>query len=174
MESLGLWVVHKIEDLSRDEIVALTESVAKLFVEVADAIFCIVAERDTNKEVSTELPTVLPHQIAKMDMPALSKVIQQHHKRLERNFTKADIDNIVKDFISLKKAARDEPEFLTTLNQCESEDMGFRDCWLFTNDWFLVLQQYCGGLSFVLINTFTVESDFTVISAWRKTRTESF
>lgn len=77
MEGSGLWGLGTIENLSNDETVALKDSVAKLSIEAGDAIFCIVAEQDANIEACTALPLVLPHQIAKTDIAALTKVIQK-------------------------------------------------------------------------------------------------
>lgn len=67
----------------------MTKSVAELFIEAADGIFCIVTEQDETNEALTELPPVLSHQIAKMDMQALSKLTQQRPTRGERKFTKS-------------------------------------------------------------------------------------
>lgn len=148
------------------------EIVEKLFVEASDVIYCNFVEQDANNEALIKLPPVLPHRIAKMDTRAVSNVIQQHRILLERKLTNVDIDSISWDFISLRKAAREEPGFFSTLNRCKTDDMSFRDWWLLTNNKFPLLKGLGGRLAFVFLSTATVESDFSII--FGKTRGPKF
>jgi hypothetical protein len=82
MDGLDLWVVQNISTMELEMVNSLTVAVAKMYGQAANGIHEIVAERDSENNASDDLPPVLPHQLVKIDMCDLSKIISEHNPRL--------------------------------------------------------------------------------------------
>jgi hypothetical protein len=50
------------------------------------------------------------------------------------------------------------------------KSVGFIDGWSSTNDQFMMLQKFCGGLASAFPNTAAVESDFSIIGREKNDR----
>jgi hypothetical protein len=86
LDSLGIWVINGLKRQTVDDNFALTNSFAQLFVQVADGVSRIVAGCNQNNVTREDLPPVLPHQISKIDMRQLAKIVQRCLERLRTRF----------------------------------------------------------------------------------------
>jgi hypothetical protein len=126
-----------------------------------------IAERDSKNNASDDLPPVLPHQLVKIDMRELSKIISEHNPRLTKRPSSIEIHQIGKDFVDLLRAYREEKCFNRAVDDCTDSMTDFSAGWKVTNDRFRELRRFCGDFASAFPNTATVESDFSVIG-WEK------
>ena len=112
------------------------------------------------------LPPVLPYQIMKLEMREFVTIMNQHSVRLNNFFTPSDLEDIDQDFVSLKRAIREEPILKAIVDKCDTHT-SFKDGWAPMQDCFPKLMDFCGGLATAFPNTASVESDFSIIN-WEK------
>jgi hypothetical protein len=167
MDGLDLWEVKNISTTELEVVNLLTVAVAKMFRQAANAIHEIVAERDSENNGSNDLPPVLPHQLVKIDMRELSKIISEHNPRLIKRLCSIEIHQIGKDFVDLLRSYREEKCFNRAEEDCTDSMTDFSAGWKVTNGRFRELRRFCGDLASAIPNTATVESDFSIIG-WEK------
>lgn len=138
-----------------------------MFVETAYSISQIFAERDGSNEAAEPLPPVLPHQLSKVDMRKLVKVIQRHRQQIIFLLENEDVNLLSQESTQLKRTSREEPHFNQALQDSAAKLLGFKECWVATSNRFPKLQQFCGGLSSAFPTTSTVKSDFSIVG-WEK------
>jgi hypothetical protein len=153
--------------LEAEESCSLSSSVGKLFVEAADGISQIVCERNSSNEPNQELPPVLPHELARVDMRQFVKILQTHRVRLKPHFKDAGIELISQQFSKFIRAVREEPQFKDAVEKDVDNLNGFSESWSPTQGRFPLLQEFCGCLASAFPNAATVESDFSIIG-WEK------
>lgn len=167
LDGLSLWVLEALDSLEVDDVHVLASSIGKLFVEAADGISQIECERGASNEPADQLPAVLPHELAHLDMRQFAKVLQLHRDRLLPVFKAEGIESISQQFSQFLRALRQEPQFKDAVLGASDASKSFRECWAPTNYRFPLLQDFCGGLAAAFPNTATVESDFSIIG-WEK------
>jgi hypothetical protein len=167
MDGLDLWVVQNIYTMEHEVINSLTVAVAKMFGQAASGIHEIVAERDSEENASDDLPPVLSHQLVKIDIRDLSKIISEHNTRLVKRPFSIEMHQIGKDFVDLLRAYREEKRFKRAIEDCTDLVTDFSAGWKVTNGRFRELRRFCGNLASAFPNTATVESDFSIIG-WEK------
>ncbi|OWZ18660.1 hypothetical protein PHMEG_0007211 [Phytophthora megakarya] len=68
------------------EVECIARSTARIFVQAADGISEIVAQRDESNQPFISDPKVFPYQLTKMNMSSYSVVLNQHRSRLLRHY----------------------------------------------------------------------------------------
>jgi hypothetical protein len=176
VEGLGRWILCALDGMDESARDALVRCCAEMFVQLADGISRIVAERDSSNDSAEELAPVLPHQLICSNMRTLVASLEQHDSRLQRCFSSEDIKKIDKEFNHLHRAYREELELKNSLDSMKGKALSFEDAWAPLGSRFKMLMKFCGGLATVLPNTSTVESDFSRLSleknAYRKALTD--
>ncbi|KAH6601738.1 hypothetical protein BASA61_001822 [Batrachochytrium salamandrivorans] len=167
LECLDLFVIQTLPTVDDETVQKLVIAVSKMFVQVADGIYSIVAERDSSNQPADELPPVLPHQLVKIDLRVFNRIHLGQMSRLEKRLSSAQIHQIGKDFVDLLRAYREEPVFKASIGDCDDSDTDFAKGWKVAGDRFPALCQFCGDLASAFPNTATVESDFSIIG-WEK------
>ncbi|KAH6578257.1 hypothetical protein BASA61_003987 [Batrachochytrium salamandrivorans] len=167
LECLDLFVIQTLPTVDDETVQKLVIAVSKMFVQVADGIYSIVAERDSSNQPADELPQVLPHQLVKIDLRVFNRIHLGQMFRLEKRLSSAQIHQIGKDFVDLLRAYREEPVFKASIGDCDDSDTDFAKGWKVAGDRFPALCQFCGDLASAFPNTATVESDFSIIG-WEK------
>ena len=79
-------------------------SVGQLFVDAAEGIskVILVDEDDSNIGMSSNLPSVLPCQLAKIDMRMLVKLIQNHCLHLVTHLNDSGLEQISQEFCAFQ------------------------------------------------------------------------
>ncbi|KAH6566146.1 hypothetical protein BASA60_009601 [Batrachochytrium salamandrivorans] len=167
LECLDLFVIQTLPTVDDETVQKLVIAVSKMFVQVADGIYSIVAERDSSNQPADELPPVLPHQLVKIDLRVFNRIHLGQMSRLEKRLSSAQIHQIGKDFVDLLRAYREEPVFKASIGDCDDSDTDFAKGWKVAGDRFPALCQFFGDLASAFPNTATVESDFSIIG-WGK------
>jgi hypothetical protein len=97
-------MVQNIPTMDLKMVNSFTVAVAKMFWQAANGIHEIVPERDSENNASDDLPPVLPHQLDKIDMRDLSKIISEQNPRRIKRLSSIEIHQIGKDFVDLLRA----------------------------------------------------------------------
>jgi hypothetical protein len=118
MDGLDLWVVQNISSMELEMVNSLTVAVAKMFGQAANSIHEIVAECDSENNASDDLPPVLSHQLVKIDIRDLSKIISENNPRLVKRLSSIEIHQVGKDFVDLLRAYREQKSFKRAVEDC--------------------------------------------------------
>lgn len=161
MDGLGRWVLVAMDEMEQEEINHLMKCIALVFLNLADGISAVVAERDSSNDAAEELPAVLPHQLVTSDMRTLVRQLEIHNHRLKRRYSDEEIQMIDKDYADFTRAVRMEPALKESLNAMKNTAISFQDAWSVVGSRFRMLKIFCGGIATVFPNTATVESDFS-------------
>ena len=166
-----MWVLQRVDSLTIEDLDPLLKSVGQLFVDAAEGISKVINVDDINLNngLSSNLPPVLPCELARIDMRMFAKLMQNHHLHLVTHFNDSGLEQISQEFCEFQHAFREEEEFEDAIKVTENDavSMDFKLLWLPTNNRFPWLQSFCGGLASAFPNTATVESDFSIIG-WGK------
>ena len=171
LENLRVWVLQSVDSLTIEDLDPLLNSVGQLFVDAAEGISKVINVDDNNSSIGlfSNLPPVLPCELAKIKMRMFAKVMQNHHLHLVTYFNDSGLKQIGQEFCAFQHAFHQEEEFEDAIKLTENDavSMDFKLLWLPTYNHFPLLQSFCGGLVSAFPNTATVESDFSIIG-WEK------
>jgi hypothetical protein len=94
LENLGVWVLQSVDSLTIEDLNPLLNSVGQLFVDAAEGISKVINVDDYNSRIglSSNLPPVLPCELAKIDMRMFAKLIQNHHLHLVTHFNDSGLE----------------------------------------------------------------------------------
>ncbi|KAI9901006.1 hypothetical protein PsorP6_019314 [Peronosclerospora sorghi] len=150
---LGTFVVNCVE--------TLTEAYPRsLLLDLGHAVLKLISARQM-KLVQLFLPCFLTisSQLRGRDFNSVVRTFRE--RRLTR-WSTSRVDLIEQEFFSLLAAFESEEAFKNVLRGF-NEATSFDDGWSLTGGRFSVLQEFCGGLSFVFQGTASVESDFSIV-----------
>ena len=146
LENLGVWVLQSVDSLSIEDLDPLLKSVGQLFVDAAEGISKVINVDDINLNngLSSNLPPVLPCELAKIDIRMFAKLIQNHHLHLVTHFNDSSLERISQEFCAFQQAFCEEVEFKEAIKLTENDavSMHFKLLWLTTNNCFPWLQSF--------------------------------
>ncbi|KAH9247850.1 hypothetical protein BASA81_014533 [Batrachochytrium salamandrivorans] len=87
LDGLGVWVLETLDTLSQDDVSMLVTAIAQMLCQLAQGLHAVVAERDCVNDVGEELPPVLPHQLARVDVRRFSSILNAHKHAFKQNST---------------------------------------------------------------------------------------
>ncbi|KAH6567445.1 hypothetical protein BASA50_003292 [Batrachochytrium salamandrivorans] len=163
LDGLGVWVLETLDTLSQDDVSMLVTAIAQMLCQLAQGLHAVVAERDCVNDAGEELPPVLPHQLARVDVRRFSSILNAHKTRIQAKFDDQQIDELNQQFVMFLRAYREERAFKDAIDQCDNFKTDFKEAWSLTNGRFPMLSLFCGGLASAFPNTSTVESDFSLL-----------
>jgi len=124
----------------------------------------VKAERDNNNRASKRnVPLVLPAQLVKLRHGAfLKELLDPFHIHISSSWSEISVEQIeVKHHELLKLYASDI--VLCGIIDKQNDMTTFNDAWDYVLGQFEHLRLFCGELAIVLVNTTSVESDFSVL-----------
>ncbi|KAH6577118.1 hypothetical protein BASA50_010582 [Batrachochytrium salamandrivorans] len=163
LDGLGVWVLETLDTLSQDDVSMLVTAIAQMLCQLAQGLHAVVAERDCVNDAGEELPPVLPHQLARVDVRRFSSILNAHKTRIQAKFDDQQIDELNQQFVMFLRAYREERAFKDAIDQCDNFKTDFKEAWSLTNGRFPMLSLFCGGLASAFPNISTVESDFSLL-----------
>ena len=95
------------------------------FVDVAEGIskVILVDEDDSNIVISSNLPPVLPCELAKIDMRMIAKLIQNHCLHLVTHFNDSGLKQISQEFCKFQGSFHEEEEFKEAMELTENDSV---------------------------------------------------
>jgi len=146
----------------------LCAAVSKIFVQAADRISSIVAERTSdNSSNNNYLPPFLPHRLLQMDVPAFTRLLSEHRQRLLVRLSDVEVHKISQQLSLLRRAYARDNILRQALDNLHDETTQFEEGWGIVGEGYNLLKQFCGDLASTFPNTATVENDFSVLG-WEK------
>ena len=167
IQDQGTVVIDTLAKIPPKRTVAIMRSVSNIFYGLYAGIVAVVANRDYNNQISTDVvPPVLPHSLTVIRTNELCEIIRPHHVRLEKDgWTTQQIDQIEEDHRDLRRAVNSEAWFKKLLCRCSDFKTVFMEGWEMCQGRLDKLQLLDGGLLSIFPNTATLESDFSIIGA---------
>ena len=104
LENLGVWIIQSVDLLTIEDLDPLLKSVGQLFVDAAEGISKVINDDDLNlnNDLSSNLPPVLPCELAKIDMRMFAKLIQNHCLHLVTHFNDSGLEQISQEFCAFQ------------------------------------------------------------------------
>lgn len=166
IEDLDVWVVEALSQLDADQVQVLAVAVAKLFVQGANGIYEIVAERTSAGGKADAMPSIRPSELVKMNMKEFKNLLDAHTPRLLKRMSTVEVHKIAQDFAALRSDSKGETSAMQPRGSVTATP-SFSALWTEQGERFPALRNFCGDLASIFPNTATVESDFSVIG-WER------
>ncbi|ETN11247.1 hypothetical protein F442_05618 [Phytophthora nicotianae P10297] len=168
MAGTSVWVCETMARIGREddsELERIARCTARVFVQAADGISKIIAERnDVNQPFVSSTPKVLPHQLINVNMTTFAKILDHHRSRLLRHYKVPEhVEAIGDQLVQLQRAFRKEEPLREMILDNQKSGSGFKKCWDDIYTRFPALANFCSGIASAFPNTATVESDFSMI-----------
>ena len=125
LENLGVWIIQSVDSLTIEDLDPLLNSVGQLFVDAAEGISKVINVDDINLNngLSSNLPPVLPCELAKIDMRMFAKLIQNHCLHLVTHFNDSGLKQISQEFCKFQGSFHEEEEFKEAMELTENDSV---------------------------------------------------
>jgi hypothetical protein len=166
---LASWTDAIVANDDKDEVHEMLKDVGIAFVVACYRIDAIIDER--NPEIDgivapSSLPPALPHELVRITAADFLRKARKQTCRLERQYSRQQIDAIADQHKALLRAYRNEPVIREVIAGC-NEKTSFEAAWGLLSSLLSNLCEFCGGIATFPPSTSTVESDFSVLR-WEK------
>jgi hypothetical protein len=123
LENLGGRVLQSVDSLTSEDLDPLLKSVGQVFVDAAEGISKVinVDNNNLNNSLSSNLPPVLPCELAKIDMRVFVKLIQNHHLHLVTHFNYSGLEQISQEFCDFQYPFCEEEESKEALELTDND-----------------------------------------------------
>jgi hypothetical protein len=100
LENLSVWGLQSDDSLTIEDLDPLLKIAGQLFVDEAEGISKVINVNDDNPNngLLSNLPPVLPCELAKIDVRTFAKLIQNHHFCSVTHFNDSGLEQISKEF----------------------------------------------------------------------------
>ncbi|OWZ02501.1 hypothetical protein PHMEG_00025925 [Phytophthora megakarya] len=144
----GMFVSNVAARLQPAVLDTVLENLAICVVNLAESLTDLIDSIPESgvDESATQLPLVLPHELAHLSGREFSSLLQCHGGQLNAAYSDEELDTIEREYQALCRAATHDTELKASLEQCNAESP-FTKTWKLTKGKFPLLEVFAGGLA---------------------------